>query len=72
MRDRQVGGISLPLDILFFGADSQLVHVARRTTPFSEETVYPGAPKQYVVELRGGMAERWGLGDSTRIRWRRL
>ncbi len=61
----------MSLDIIFVGPDSQVVSIARRTTPFSEETIYPGAPKQFVVEVRAGFAERFDLTDSTRIRWSR-
>ena len=59
----------LPLDIVFVAPDSQVINVARRTTPFSEETISPEAPKKFVVEVRAGFADRIGLTDSTRIRW---
>ncbi len=61
----------MPLDILFVGPDSQIVSIAKRTTPFSEETIYPAAPKQFVVEVRAGFADRFGIDDRTRIRWQR-
>lgn len=59
----------LPLDIVFVAPDSQVINIARRTTPFSEETIEPAAPRKYVVEVRAGFARRFGLTDSTRIRW---
>lgn len=61
----------MPLDIIFVAADSQVVSIAKRTTPFSEKTIRPDAPKQFVVEVRAGFADRFGLTDSTRIRWTR-
>lgn len=61
----------MPLDIVFVGPDSQVVSIAERTTPFSDENIYPAAPKQFVVEVRAGFADRFGLTDSTRIRWQR-
>ena len=60
----------LPLDIIFVDADSQVVNIAERTRPLSEEFVESTAPAQFVVEVRGGFVERYGLSDSTRIRWR--
>lgn len=62
----------MPLDIVFVGPDSQVVSIARRTTPFSEETIEPEGPKRFVVEVRAGFADRYDLSDSTRIRWERL
>lgn len=61
----------LPLDIIFVAPDSQVINIARRTTPFSEETIEPDAPRKFVVEVRAGFADRFGLTDSTRIRWTR-
>lgn len=59
----------LPLDIVFAAPDSQVINIARRTTPFSDETIEPAAPRKFVVEVRAGFANRFGLSDSTRIRW---
>ena len=61
----------LPLDIVFVAPDSQVVNVARRTTPLSEEKITPEAPRKFVVEVRAGFADRFGLTDSTRVRWTR-
>ncbi len=59
----------LPLDIVFVSPDSQVINIARRTTPFSEETIEPAAPRRFVVEVRAGFANEFGLTDSTRVRW---
>ncbi len=61
----------LPLDIVFVAPDSQVINIARRTTPFSEEEIEPAAPRKFVVEVRAGFADRFGLTDSTRARWTR-
>ncbi len=61
----------LPLDIMFVGADSQIINIVKRTTPFSEEVIRPTAPKKYVVEVRGGYTDRAGITDSMRITWSR-
>lgn len=60
----------VPLDIIFVGADSQIVNIARRTTPLSPDPVNSTGPAQYVVEVRAGFSDRFGLTDSTRVRWR--
>jgi uncharacterized membrane protein (UPF0127 family) len=61
----------LPLDIVFVAPDSQVINIARRTTPFSEENIEPAAPKKFVIEVRAGFANRFELTDSTRVRWTR-
>jgi len=61
----------LPLDIIFVAPDSQVINIVRRTTPFSEKHINPAAPKKFVVEVRAGFADRYGLTDSTRVRWTR-
>jgi len=61
----------LPLDIIFVAPDSQVVNIAHRTTPFSEEKITPAAPRKFVVEVRAGFADRFGLSDSTCVRWTR-
>ncbi len=59
----------LPLDIIFVAPDSQIINITRRTTPLSEEQITPEAPRKFVVEVRAGFADRFGLTDSTRVRW---
>ena len=59
----------VPLDIVFVGADSQVVSIAKRTMPLSREQVRSEGPARYVVEVRAGFADRYGLTDSTRVRW---
>lgn len=61
----------IPLDIMFVGPDSQIVNIARRTRPMSQEFIESTAPTQYVVEVRGGFSDRYDITDSTRIRWQR-
>ena len=61
----------LPLDILFVGPDGDIVNIAERTRPFSDERIESTGPARYVLEVRSGFADRHGITDSTRIRWQR-
>lgn len=60
------------LDIIFVDADSQIVNIAKYTTPFSSENYRSGEPAQYVVEVPAGFADSHGILEGDRIRWRRL
>jgi hypothetical protein len=59
------------LDIIFVNADSQIVNIAKYTTPFSSERYRSGDPAQFVVEVPAGFADSHGILEGDRIRWRR-
>jgi uncharacterized membrane protein (UPF0127 family) len=60
------------LDILFVGADSQVVNLAKYTTPFASEQYRSDGPAQFVVEVPAGFADSHGILAGDRVRWRRL
>ncbi len=57
---------SLPLDMLFIGADGKIVNIARNTTPLLETPIDSGAPTLSVIELGSGDAAAKGIsvGDT--------
>lgn len=61
----------IPLDIIFVGADSSIVNIAKRTTPLSREYIRSTDLAKYVVEVRGGFSDRFGIDPSVRIDWRK-
>jgi len=60
----------LPLDLIFIDADSQIVNIARRARPLTEQIISSTDSAMYVLEVNGGFADRHGLDESMRIRWR--
>ena len=62
----------LPLDIIFVGADSGIVNIAKNTTPLSREFIRSTDLAQYVVEVRRGFSDRFGVDTSAYIRWRKI
>ena len=62
----------IPLDIIFIDADSQVVNIAKRTRPLSEDRVSSTGPAKYVLEVRAGFADSYNLDETTRVRWRLL
>jgi len=60
------------LDIIFVSADSQIVNIAKYTTPFSSENYQSDDPAQFVLEVPAGFADSHGLLEGDRLRWRRL
>lgn len=59
------------LDIFFVSADSQIVSIAKYTTPHSSEQIESEGPAQYVLETPAGFADSHGLIAGDRIRWQR-
>lgn len=61
----------LALDIIFADADSQIVSVAKYTTPYSQENVRSEGPSQFVLEMPAGFADSYGVLEGDRLTWRR-
>ena len=61
----------IPLDIMFLAADSSIVNIAHRTTPLSREFIRSSDLAQYVVEVRGGFSDRFGIDSTASVRWSR-
>ena len=62
----------LALDILFANADSQIVSIAKYTTPYSQDNVRSGDPAQYVLEMPAGFADSYGVLEGDRLTWQRI
>ena len=71
MRSFWMKNTPLALDIMFVDADGQIVNIVKRTTPFSEDQIESTAPAQFVVEVRAGFVDRYGITEENRISWER-
>lgn len=68
----------IPLDIMYFAADSTLINIARNAQPGADSELTGGTVaaaaenSKFVVEINGGLAEKWGLEEGkTKIRWKK-
>lgn len=66
-----MGNTPLALDLVFISADSQVVHVAKYTRPFSEAMIPSERPAQYVLEVPAGFADTYGINEDFRVTWER-
>ena len=62
----------IPLDIIFVAADSGIVNIAKRTTPLSREFIRSTDLAKYVVEVRGGFSDRFGIDTLGHIQWQKI
>ena len=60
-----------PLDIVYVGADSAVVSIAKYTKPFSTQPLPSEGPAQYVIEVHAGWADAKGLVPGDKVRWTR-
>ena len=59
----------LPLDIIFVRSDSSIVNIVKRTTPYSDERILSEGLAQFVVEVRAGFTDRYGIAPGQTINW---
>ena len=59
----------IPLDMIFISRELKIVGIVEQTVPFSLDPRSVSKPSQYVLEINGGLAKRYGIrpGDSVRF-----
>jgi hypothetical protein len=57
----------LPLDIAYLAPDGRVLNVGKGR-PFDESPVPSAGRAKYVLELRQGVAKKWGIGPGTRVK----
>ena len=58
----------IPLDIIYFDATGAWVSVVAEAVPLDETPRPSEGPAQYVLEINGGLADRFGMGPGTQLR----
>ncbi|MDD2684138.1 MAG: DUF192 domain-containing protein [Candidatus Cloacimonetes bacterium] len=59
----------ISLDMLFIDLDNHIVNIAKNTTPFSEEQIFPEAPIKYVLEILAGTADKLNIQKTDKVTW---
>ena len=59
----------IPLDMIFADSDGRVVGIVAEAKPYSEQTVGPGLPSQYVLEVNGGFCRRHGIAVGDWLRF---
>ena len=62
----------IALDILFIDSEFKIVNIHRNAQPLNEAGIPSGGPVQYVLEVKAGMSDRWGLEEGDRIQYEKL
>lgn len=57
----------IPLDMLFLDENGQVVDIHNMAMPQDLTTITSSQPAKAVLEINGGMAEKWGIGLKSKI-----
>jgi uncharacterized membrane protein (UPF0127 family) len=57
----------IPLDMLFIARDGRIVNIAKRTVPFSEQSIFSDGPVRAVLELNGGTADKLQIKPGDKV-----
>lgn len=59
----------IPLDMIFISSDRKIVGIVEQAVPFSMDSRSVSVASQFVLEINGGLARRYGIkaGDSIRF-----
>lgn len=57
----------IPLDMVFIHGDGEIAGIARNTTPMSTQRISSPEAVPFVLELNGGMTERWQIEAGNRL-----
>jgi uncharacterized membrane protein (UPF0127 family) len=59
----------IPLDMIFIGRDRKIVGIVEQAVPFSTDSRSVLGASQFVLEINGGLAKRYGIkaGDFVRF-----
>ena len=60
----------IPLDMIFISAGRRIVGIVQRAAPFTLDPRSVPGSSQYVLEINGGLSERYGFkaGDPVRFK----
>ncbi len=61
----------IPLDIIYYAADSTLVSIQKNTTPRDETSLPSEGPAKFVLEINGGLSDAWGVEQGDKISFKK-
>lgn len=61
VRNFWMRGTYIPLDIIFIGVGGGIIKIHRNAVPKDETLISSDSPAIAVLEVKGGMTEKWGI-----------
>lgn len=57
----------IPLDIIYLDKDKKVVSIAKNARPYDETSLPSEKPAMYVLEINGGLSDKWGIENGDRM-----
>jgi uncharacterized protein len=62
----------IPLDIIYYDADSSLVSIQKNATTRDETYLPSEGPAQFILEINGGLSDQWGIEKEDKMSFQRI
>jgi len=62
----------IPLDIIFISPDSTVVNIAKNAKVLDETVLPSKAPAQFVLEIKAGLSDKYGIKKGDKLKWQKL
>jgi len=72
LRSFYMKNTKIPLDIVYIDKDKSIVSFQKNAKPFNEASLPSKVPAKYVLEINGGMADKWLLEVGDKIEFKVL
>ena len=59
----------IPLDMIFIGPSKTILNIAKNTTPYADISYTSKGPAKYVLEVKGGFADRHNISSGDVVAW---
>ena len=57
----------ISLDIIYLDKDKKVVSIAKNARPYDETSLPSEKPAMYVLEINGGLSDKWGIEKGDRM-----
>ena len=62
----------IPLDIIYLNALKQVINIKKNAIPLDEQSIPSIAPAQYVLEIKAGLCDSFGLTPGQTVNFNKL
>ena len=59
----------IPLDMIFISPSKTILNIAKNTTPYADISYSSSGPAKYVLEVKGGFADRHNISSGDVVAW---
>jgi len=57
------------LDIIYVSKEKKVLSIQKNTIPYDKNSLPSVEPVLYVLEIKGGLSDKWGIENGDRISW---